>query len=313
MSASLRRADFAAGAPYRPGLPPGVYEARVSTPAPGLVRLDTAAFVGLAERGPLNTPVPLESFAGFTRIFGLAQPGLLLPQAVRAFFAEGGRRCVVVRCMDHRNARTARFVLPGLTVKDAIPQRRAVRMAARNPGAWGNRLALRLGATRRALPLVRDFTVGPGGITRRWLAPAHRAVPGATLRLPGFVMGTPAWFLTHVAAAEPAGRGAARLTLSPEPPAGFRRAVSADAAEEITLALDVLLDGERVERWDGAARRERGAAAANRGWQRPRDGGGLAGPDLGHARGPAGLRIPAALRPAGRILADPLARAAGSA
>ncbi len=253
MSASLRRADFAAGAAYRPGLPPGVYEARASVTAPGLVRLDTAAFVGLAERGPLNTPVALESFAEFSRLFGVAQKGLLLPQAVRAFFAEGGRRCVAVRCMDHRNARTARFVLPGLAVKDAIPQRRAVRVAARNPGAWGNRLALRLTAKRRALPLVRDFTLGPGGITRRWQAPAHRGVLGTTLRLPGFVMGVPGWFLTHVSAAEPAGRGAARLTLSPEPPAGFRRAVSAEGAEEITLALDVLLDGERVERWDGAA------------------------------------------------------------
>jgi len=253
MSAPLRRADFAAGAPYRPGLPPGVYEARATVPAPGLVRLDTAAFVGLAERGPLNTPVPVESFSGFSRVFGVAQPGLLLPQAVRAFFAEGGRRCVVVRCMDHRNARTARFVLPGLSVRDAIPQRRAVRVAARNPGAWGNRLALRLAARRRALPLVRDFRVGPGGITRRWQAPAHRGVVGTTLRLPGFVMGVPGWFLTHVSAAEPAGRGAARLTLSPEPPAGFRRALSAEGAEEITLALDVLLDGERVERWDEAA------------------------------------------------------------
>jgi hypothetical protein len=258
VSASLRRAEYAIGAPDRPGLPPGVYEARATLPAPGLVRLDTAAFVGLAERGPLNTPVAIENFAAFTRIFGAAQPGLILPQAVRAFFAEGGGRCLVLRCLDHRNARTARFVLPGLAVAAAAPARRVVRIAARNPGAWGNRLTLRLAAKRRALPLTRDFTVErppgePARITRRWLAPAHRALPGTTLRLPGTVMGVPGWHLAHVAAVEPAGRGAARLTLAPEPPAGFRRAASAEGAEEITLSLAVLLDGAVAERWEEAA------------------------------------------------------------
>ncbi len=257
MSASLRRAEFAAGAPYRPGLPPGVYEARAAAPAPGSVRLDTAAFIGLAERGPLNTPVAVESPAGFAAVFGGARPGLHLPRAVAAFFAEGGARCLVLRCMDHRNARTARFELPGLVVEGAVPARRMVRVAARNPGEWGNRLVLRLVARRRALPLLRDFvTLRPPGqpmqVTRRWLAPAHRGVVGTTLRLPGTVMGVPAWHIAHVAAAEPAGRGAARLTLMPEPPIGFRRAASAEAAEEITLSLDVVLDGVRVERWDEA-------------------------------------------------------------
>jgi hypothetical protein len=258
MSASLRRADFAAGAPYRPGLPPGVYEARAVVAVPRLVRLDTAAFIGLAERGPLNTPVPLEGYSDFARIFGEALPGLKLPQAVRAFFAEGGARCVVLRCMDHRNARTARLVLPGLTVAGAPPARRAVRVAARNPGAWGNRLLLRLQARRRALPLVRDFGwVAPEGggapvWTRRWLAPAHRGLPGTTLRLPGSVAGVPGWHLARVAATEPAGRGTVRLTLSPEPPAGFRRAASAAGAEEVTLALDVALGDAVLERWDEA-------------------------------------------------------------
>jgi hypothetical protein len=258
VSASLRRADFAAGAAYRPGLPPGVYEASSPPAVPRLVRLDTAALIGLAERGPLNTPVPLEGLADFTRVFGEALPGLKLPQAVRAFFAEGGARCVVIRCMDHRNARTARFVLPGLTVAGAPPARRAVRVAARNPGSWGNRLVLRLAARRRALPLVREFRWLPpagGGAPvwqRRWLAPAHHGLPGITLRMPGTVGGAPAWHLARVSAVEAAGRGTVRLTLSPEPPAGFRRAASAAGAEEVTLSLGIALGDMMVERWDEA-------------------------------------------------------------
>ncbi|PWS37604.1 hypothetical protein DFH01_12350 [Falsiroseomonas bella] len=258
MSASLRRADFAAGAPYRPGLPPGVYEARATAAVPRIVRLDTACLIGLAERGPVNTPVPVESFADFTRLFGGAVAGLKLPQAVRAFFAEGGRRCIAIRCMDHRNARTARFVLPGVTVRGATPARRAVRIAARNPGSWGNRMLLRLSARRRALPLQRDFgwiTPEGGGAPvwrRRWLAPAHRGLPGTTLRLPGTLGGVRSWHVAHVSAVEPAGRGTVRLTLTPEPPPGFRQAASATGTEEILLSLAITLDGQVVESWEEA-------------------------------------------------------------
>lgn len=257
MSASLRRADFATGAGWRLGLPPGVYEARATLPAPRLVRLDTAAFIGLAQRGPLNTPVPVDSAAAFARTFGVPIPGMALPQAIAAFFAEGGRRAVVIRCMDHRNARTARFVLPGLSIAQAAPPRRAVRVAARNPGAWGNGLLLRLSAPRRAFPMVPELTrvPRPGGGTmlrRRYLVPTQRGFPGTTLRLPGRLLGEAAWHIARVTEVEPAGRGTVRLTLDPPPPSGFRRRVSAQAAEEILLRLDIALDGKVIERWDEA-------------------------------------------------------------
>lgn len=241
MSASLRRAAFAAGAPWRPGLPPGVYEARAALPAAGDVRLDTAAFIGLARMGPLNTPVPLESWTQFVEVFGEALPGLKLPQAVHAFFAEGGRRCLAVRCLDHLNARTARFELPGLSIAHPLPARRAVRVAARNPGAWGNALSLRLAARRRALPMEPLPGAPP-----RWLLPAHRAVMGATLRLPG---PGGAFHLAHIAAVEPAGTGTARAELAPAPPAAFLGAASGAGAEEILLELEIALDGRPCERW----------------------------------------------------------------
>ncbi len=241
MSSTLRRAEFATGAAWRPGLPPGVYAARAIRAAPRLVRLDTAAFIGLARRGPLNTPVPVESAAEFAQVFGAPAPALAMPQAVAAFFAEGGRRCVAIRCMDHLNARTARFRLPGLHVDGATPGRRVVRIAARNPGGWGNGLLLRLTALRRPLPLLPQ----PGSV---WLAPAHRGLPGTTLRIPG----TAGWHITRVTAAGPAGRGTAALTLSPSPPPGFDGPASAAGAEEILLRLDVALDGRVLERWDEA-------------------------------------------------------------
>lgn len=254
MSAHLRRAEYADGAPWRPGLPPGVYEARTRPAAPGLVRLDTAAFIGLAQRGPLNTPVPLEGWAEYGRIFGEALPGLNLPQAVHAFFAEGGRRCVVLRCMDHARSATTRLVLPGI----ALPGGGQARVAGRNPGAWGNRLLLRLSARRRPMPLVRQLSWerptggGPRIAHRSWLVPAHRGIPGTTLRLPGRRGTTAGWHLARVATAEPAGRGTARITLTPEPPPGYRRARSAAGAEEILLDLAISLGGPVLERWEEA-------------------------------------------------------------
>ena len=50
-----------------------------------------AAFVGRALKGPVNEPVPVRSFADYSRVFGgLWQPSTL-SYAVEQFFENGGR------------------------------------------------------------------------------------------------------------------------------------------------------------------------------------------------------------------------------
>jgi hypothetical protein len=115
------------------------------------VRLDVAALIGLAERGPVNTPVAIDDARQFEALFGRALPGLNLPLAVRLFFANGGRRCVVVRCVDHRNVRTARLLLPGLKAVRGIPAARcASPPATRAAGATGSKCAAARPAPPRA-------------------------------------------------------------------------------------------------------------------------------------------------------------------
>mgnify|MGYP000479337289 CR=1 FL=1 len=80
------------GSLWRPGLPPGIYEEKPAVATRPLVRLDVAALIGLAERGPVNTPVAIDDARQFEALFGRALPGLNLPLAVRLFFANGGRR-----------------------------------------------------------------------------------------------------------------------------------------------------------------------------------------------------------------------------
>ena len=70
----------------------------------------TAAFVGRALRGPLNTPVLISSFGDFQRRFGGSWSRSSLGPAVRQFFEHGGRRLYVVRVAN--NARGAMLCLP---------------------------------------------------------------------------------------------------------------------------------------------------------------------------------------------------------
>ncbi|MBT8077357.1 MAG: hypothetical protein KJO31_02220 [Gammaproteobacteria bacterium] len=70
----------------------------------------TAAFVGRALRGPLNTPVLVENFAAFTRRFGSIWRRSALGPAVEQFFEHGGRKLYVVRVAN--NARGAMVCLP---------------------------------------------------------------------------------------------------------------------------------------------------------------------------------------------------------
>jgi phage tail sheath protein FI len=88
-------------------LTPGVYVEEVpaqSKPIEG-VGTSTAAFVGLAPGGPVNTPMRLSNWTQFARTFGDQHepdngpfmPGAYLAHAVYGFFQNGGTVCWVVR------------------------------------------------------------------------------------------------------------------------------------------------------------------------------------------------------------------------
>ncbi|MCM8882051.1 MAG: hypothetical protein LC541_01785 [Candidatus Thiodiazotropha sp.] len=135
---------LAIGAPWRPGVPPGVYEDRNRQRTFRDVRMDVAAFIGLTERGPVSTPVPIDSWRDYLSVFGDPGEGRLLADSVHLFFANGGRRCVVVRVLSYAEttvtggAATARWNFEGLSHRDGT----LIEISARNPGSWGNRLEI---------------------------------------------------------------------------------------------------------------------------------------------------------------------------
>ena len=127
----------------------------------GLPRLDVAAFIGFAERGPVDLPLAVEDAATYAQLFGgdlaLAQDAAgtvcyaNLPRAVEAFFDQGGRRCHVVRVVG-RSATTAQLRLPGLCAIDDAGNVTLPTVAASAPGAWANDLRLNLRLVAKPLP-----------------------------------------------------------------------------------------------------------------------------------------------------------------
>ncbi|MEZ4336184.1 MAG: phage tail sheath subtilisin-like domain-containing protein [Sandaracinaceae bacterium] len=134
---------------WGPGQPPGVYRDAARARGVDDVRLDVAAFVGLTERGPVHRAVPCESWAELREHFGEPGGGRLLPEAAWAFFRNGGRRCVVVRCVSEQ-AKTAVWQLPGIVSVGGAP----LYLVARDPGAWANRVELRVAAQMAFRPLA---------------------------------------------------------------------------------------------------------------------------------------------------------------
>lgn len=128
-------------------LRPGAYTERVDTAPPNrlLLRSDVAAFVGIAEKGPVDVPVPIESFRQFQAHFGSFIGAGYLAYCVRAFFDNGGRRCWVVR-VAARNYDGK----PGLGATSARLQLKDIKgnnvwtVQASSEGSWGNGLMVAL-------------------------------------------------------------------------------------------------------------------------------------------------------------------------
>jgi uncharacterized protein len=117
---------------------PGVFVDEVSWPAEPIsaVPLSSIGMVGLTERGPVDHPTLVTSFAAFQRTFGgdLAHENAdrnHLAHAVRGAFDMGAKRIFVTRILG-QHARFAEAVLPGLPFG----------VRALHPGQWGNRLRI---------------------------------------------------------------------------------------------------------------------------------------------------------------------------
>ncbi|MEO3974825.1 phage tail sheath subtilisin-like domain-containing protein [Streptomyces sp. CAU 1734] len=98
------------------------------------LRTDVAVFLGRLGRGPLGTPVRVESRLAAEDVFGPAGDASDTPHAVRGFFENGGRTAWVVRVCGP--AGTARAVWHAGPVNGFAAVRYLA--VATSPGSWAN-------------------------------------------------------------------------------------------------------------------------------------------------------------------------------
>ena len=90
-------------------LSPGVYVEEVeagSRPIEG-VGTATAAFVGLAEKGPVNAPTLVTNWSQFAQTFGGFLEGSYLAHSVYGYFLNGGGSAYIVRIGANGHAPSA--------------------------------------------------------------------------------------------------------------------------------------------------------------------------------------------------------------
>lgn len=127
-------------------LSPGIryIEAEPDKPSDDALRPDIAGFAGIFERGPVLVARRVEDwgqhlteFGGFFAVPGTHAGQAYTPLALHGFFQNGGGPAVLFR-LASRGMRTART-----TVCDPATGR-LVGLAAASPGAWGNRVTVRV-------------------------------------------------------------------------------------------------------------------------------------------------------------------------
>lgn len=120
-------------------LSPGVYVEEIKIGAQPIegVSTSTAAFVGIAEKGPLNKPTLVTNQKDFIRTFGGYIKESYLAYAMDGFFRNGGKRCFIVR-VAHADAKKATAAL------DSIRGNPLMAINALNEGKWGEKITINI-------------------------------------------------------------------------------------------------------------------------------------------------------------------------
>jgi len=114
---------------------PGVYIEEIPSGVRTITGVATsiAAFVGRAQRGPIDDPKVINSFGDCERIFGGLWLNGPMSFAVRDFFVNGGSQAVIVRLYLAESGDTAKPAQAKLACD-------TLNLIAADPGAWGNSL-----------------------------------------------------------------------------------------------------------------------------------------------------------------------------
>lgn len=119
-------------------LSPGVYVEEFEIGAKPIegVGTSTAAFLGVAEKGPLNKPTLVTTQEQFIGKFGGYLKKSYLAYAVDGFFRNGGKRCFIVRIAHNAGK--------GKTLVNSRVNAPLMTINALNEGEWGNKIKIKI-------------------------------------------------------------------------------------------------------------------------------------------------------------------------
>jgi len=111
---------------------PGVYIEEVPASVRAIEGVPTSitAFIGRAERGPVDKPVRIQSLADYDQRFGGLWADSMMSHSIRHFYLNGGADALVVRV--HNSGVAATFTLHG--------EAGTLMLEAANPGSWADNL-----------------------------------------------------------------------------------------------------------------------------------------------------------------------------
>jgi phage tail sheath protein FI len=102
----------------------------------------TAAFFGVADRGPIGEVRKIFGFAEFEKVYGtFRSDGQYLAHGVYQFFNNGGKECYIGRVAA--NFKTASVTIFDRAATDG-DKRSSLTISAITPGAWGNTMLARI-------------------------------------------------------------------------------------------------------------------------------------------------------------------------
>ena len=134
-------------------LAPGVYIEELPSGSRPIapVGTSTAAFIGVAQKGPVNQATLITNFSDFQKIFGgpyrvlKGTQEFYLFYSVQHFFAQGGTRCYIVRIVHYGDPEVANTIAATAaardfngTLADNSAVAPALTISAISPGLWGS-------------------------------------------------------------------------------------------------------------------------------------------------------------------------------
>jgi phage tail sheath protein FI len=145
-------------------LSPGVYVEEVSSGSKPIEGVGTAvaAFVGLAEKGPPDSPTLVTNWTQFTSIFGSFIPGSYLAHSVYAYFLNGGGSAYVVR-IGGRGDGGSQVATAALSPAAGDGNKQLV-VKALEPGAAGDAISVEVGAASEPGEDVFKLVISKRGV-----------------------------------------------------------------------------------------------------------------------------------------------------